>query len=347
MANNPAAALGSDRTVFAGQAARGANLFTCYSPAVHVFFTQARQSRGVRHRRLHRLVTRFGGLATRSAAPAAVLLLGFLAVGCTSHRPVALHVDRRPGITTPAGLDGRLSLKLVTYNVWGLPGWMTGARSGRYPQIARELERLDPDVALLQEAWTAKARRSAPKAGPWSVARAAGQHVFFQQNGLVTLSKFPILGGQFYPFSRAAFPDRFVHKGALKVTLQLPGGEVLNVWNVHLQDGGPPQVQRSQVRELIGHVLAAQDGQTADLVGGDFNCTPESALYRELEAGLGRSAVQLAGVPPFATWDGLSTKPGRGTGPGPSFHPPAPAAENLSASPPGGIRRPGAAPATL
>ena len=101
-----------------------------------------------------------------------------------------------------------LNLRLVTFNVWGLPSWMTGARSGRYPEIARELERLNPDIILLQEAWTAEARKSAPATGRWAIARAARQHTFFQQSGLMTLSRFPILGGEFYPFTRAAFPDR-------------------------------------------------------------------------------------------------------------------------------------------
>ena len=189
---------------------------------------------------------------------------------------------------------------------------MTGARSGRYPRIARELERLDPDIILLQEAWTAKARKSAPANGRWAVARAAGQRTFFQQSGLVTLSKFPIIGGEFYPFSRAAFPDRFVQKGVLKVTVQLPGGPVLNVWNVHLQDGGSPEIRLSQVRELVSRIQQSKDDQVADLVGGDFNCTPESSLYRVLESALGPSVQQARGMVPFATWDGLSEKPGAG-----------------------------------
>lgn len=204
------------------------------------------------------------------------------------------------------------NLKVVTYNVWGLPSWMTGARPGRYPQIARELERLDPDIVLLQEAWTAEARKSAPASDRWAVARAAGQHTFFQQSGLVTLSKCPIIAGHFYPFSRAAFPDRFVNKGALKVTVLLPGGRVLNVWNVHLQEGGPPDIRLSQARELVSRVQAAEDGQIADLIGGDFNLTPESDLFRELTVALGPSVQQLGRVAPFVTYDRLSAKPGAG-----------------------------------
>jgi endonuclease/exonuclease/phosphatase family metal-dependent hydrolase len=240
------------------------------------------------------------------------LVLAIGVAGCASHRPAPLVVEHQAMAAPACSSEKQLGVKLVTYNIWGLPSWMTGAPPGRYPQIARELVRLDPDIILLQEAWTANARKAAPANGPWAIARAAGQRTFFQQSGLVTLSKFPILGGKFYPFSRAAYPDRFVNKGVLKVTVQLPGGQVLNVWNVHLQEGGWPKIRRSQVRELVSRVQAAKDGQIADLVGGDFNCTPESPLCRELANSLGPSVLQLGGAAPFVTWDRLSAKPGAG-----------------------------------
>ena len=232
--------------------------------------------------------------------------------GCASRQPASVLIEHPIAAVPTNQPDKGFNLKLVTYNIWGLPSWMTGARSGRYPKIARELERLDADIILLQEAWTAKARESAPTNGQWSIARAAGQHTFFQQSGLETLSKYPVIGGEFYPFSQAAFPDRFVNKGALKVTVQLPHGQVLNVWNVHFQDGGSTELQLSQVREFLSQVQAAEDGQIADLVGGDFNCTPESCFYHELTNSLGPSALQQNGAAPFVTWDGLSSKPGAG-----------------------------------
>ena len=248
------------------------------------------------------------------ARPGLSMLLGLViaASGCASHRPAPLQLEQPARVSPSRDAEGTPSLRLLSYNIWGLPGWMTGARSGRYPRIARELERLDPDILLLQEAWTAKARKSAPATGSWWIARAAGQHTFFQQSGLMTLSKFPIIGGGFYPFSRAAFPDRLVTKGILKTTLCLPGGSILNVWNVHLQEGGPDAVRRSQVQELVSRVAAAEDGQIADLVGGDFNITPESPFYRELDQALGPTVYELGGQKPLVTWNNLSAKPGAG-----------------------------------
>ena len=254
----------------------------------------------------------FPGQHARVAGALAGLALVLGAGGCASSRPAPLLVEHQVKAAPANCSDKDLRLKLVTYNIWGLPAWMTGERTGRYRQIAHELERLDPDIILLQEAWTAKARKSAPDNGRWAIGRGAGQHTFFQQNGLVTLSKCPIIGGEFYPFTRSAFPDRFVNKGALKVTIQLAGGKALNIWNVHLQEGSSPEIRRSQVRELVLRVQAAEDGQIADLVGGDFNCTPDSPLYRELANSLGPSVQQLGDADPFVTWDGLSAKPGAG-----------------------------------
>ena len=238
--------------------------------------------------------------------------LAILTASCASNHPTPLVVQTPAEAPRAKNPGAYLNLKLVTYNIWGLPSWLTCTRPGRYSQIAHELERLDPDIILLQEAWTVKARKAAPAGGRWSIARGAGQHLFFQQNGLLTLSRFPIIGGAFYPFSHAAFPDRLVRKGVLKVTLKLADGQVLNVWNVHLQDGGSFEVRQSQIAELIARVNEAQDGQIADLVGGDFNCTPESMFVRELETALGPSVQKLAGIRPFVTWDGLSSKPGAG-----------------------------------
>jgi endonuclease/exonuclease/phosphatase family metal-dependent hydrolase len=239
-------------------------------------------------------------------------LLCLLVEGCASRRPVPLVLKgqavARPDSCSAAGLN----VRCVTYNIWGVPGWLTGAPSGRYPRIAQELERLDPDIILLQEAWTSNARRAVPTNGLWVIARGVGQHTLFQQNGLVTLSKFRIVGGEFYPFSRAAFPDRLVNKGALKVTVQMPNGQLLNIWNVHMQDGHATGIRSSQVRELIARVRASEDGQIADLVGGDFNCTPESPLCHELAKGIGPALQQIGGGEAFTTWDGLSKQ--RGTG---------------------------------
>jgi endonuclease/exonuclease/phosphatase family metal-dependent hydrolase len=100
-----------------------------------------------------------------------------------------------------------------------------------------------------------------------------------------------------------------MHKGALKVSVALGNGQRINIWNVHLQDGASGQVRSRQVAELIQWIIKAQDGQAADIVGGDFNFTPESEEFRMFVAAIGPDVHQLASDEAFPTWDGLKLTP--------------------------------------
>jgi endonuclease/exonuclease/phosphatase family metal-dependent hydrolase len=113
-------------------------------------------------------------------------------------------------------------------------------------------------------------------------------------------------------FSAANLPDSLMNKGALKITVSIEGGQLFNIWNVHLQDGASPRVRSRQLSELIGWIQHAHDHQIADIVGGDFNLTPDSSEFRELVAAIGPDVHQLAGDTTFPTWDGLKLMPGGG-----------------------------------
>src|SRR5262245_44231652 len=224
-----------------------------------------------------------GNAQVRTPCLLAPLAIALLSAGCASYspRPVVIKPATAPATVWVAD-SGRVDLRMGSFNIWGLPGWMNRASSSRYTRIARELESLHPDLILLQEVWTKRALRSAPTGPEWFTARGSGQANFFQENGLLTISRHPILGGEFHPFHAAALPDYLVKKGALKVTIELPGGQRLNVWNVHLQAGNAQATRSRQIAELVTWVRAASDGQVADVVAGDFNCTPDSAQYQTL-----------------------------------------------------------------
>jgi endonuclease/exonuclease/phosphatase family metal-dependent hydrolase len=234
--------------------------------------------------------------------------LAILGTGCASYVPRSLVIQPSALPEVIAVGNGRtIDLRMISFNVWGLPVWMNGASQNRYSRIAQQLEELHPDFVLLQEVWTKQARASSPAGREWSMAWSSGQANFFKENGLLTISRHPILGGEFHPFRAAAVPDSLVKKGALKVTIELAEGFRLNVWNVHLQAGGADAVRSRQITELVSWVAATRDGQIADLVAGDFNCTPESEQYRVLSQQIGPSVQSISGKPGFTTFDGLST----------------------------------------
>jgi endonuclease/exonuclease/phosphatase family metal-dependent hydrolase len=210
------------------------------------------------------------------------LLLGL--TGCTSPRPHLAVVQQQPwhANARPAHQDA-FDLRLLTFNVWGLPAWLGNGSSARFDRIATELDREAPDLVLLQEVWTARAGRSLPVQAEWSVATGRRSPWLCRRSGLVTLSQHPVVSGEFRPFRNARWPDVLVTKGALKTTLELAGGQRVTVWNVHLQAGRTAhagRVRARQIAELLQWVRETEDGQILDIVAGDFNCTPDSHEHR-------------------------------------------------------------------
>jgi len=245
-------------------------------------------------------------------------LVFVIATGCVSRPPSTVQIQRGCTLAScESDSADPANLKVATFNVWGLPSWINGASPHRYDKIAHELVELGPDVVLLQEVWTARSfealsERAKGTARSWWTASARRKGGFLGQNGLLTLSKYPIEGGEFRRFSVARMPDSLMNKGALKVTITIWPGHRVNIWNVHLQEGAPGRVRSRQLAELTGWIKEAEDGQIADIVGGDFNFSPESGEFRQFAAAVGPSVHQLAKAMELPTWDGLKPTPGAG-----------------------------------
>ena len=179
------------------------------------------------------------------------------------------------------------------------------------------MTQLGSDVVLLQEVWTHRSftelsDQARDSAHVWWAASARHKGSFLGQNGLLTLSRYPIFAADVRHFCVANLPDSLMHKGALKITITVGSGQRVNIWNVHLQDGGSTRVRSRQVTELIAWINDAHDGQIADIVGGDFNFTPGSDEFRHFVAAIGPDVHQLAGNAAFPTWDALKLVPGSG-----------------------------------
>src|SRR5260370_19855340 len=164
--------------------------------------------------------------------PTLLIGVALLGNGCASYAPRSLVIRPSAFQKVMRVWDSRtVDLRIVSFNVWGLPGWMNGASADRYPRIAQQLEELQPDLVLLQEVWTKKARAASPAGLEWSTAWSSGQANFFHENGLLTVSRHPILGGEFHPFRASALPDSLGKKAALKATIRVAHRVPLNVSN--------------------------------------------------------------------------------------------------------------------
>jgi endonuclease/exonuclease/phosphatase family metal-dependent hydrolase len=247
-----------------------------------------------------------------------VLLFSVIGSGCVTRPPSTVRIQAgRLAASCQNEFEQGASLRVTTFNVWGLPSWVNGASADRYRKIANDLAQLGSDVVLLQEVWTRRSfteisDQALGSARSWWTASARRKGSFLGQNGLLTLSRYPITGAEVRHFGAANLPDSLMNKGALKVTITVGAGQQFNIWNVHLQDGASTRARSRQIAELIGWIQRAHDGQVADIVGGDFNFTPESSEFRQFVGSVGPDVHQMAGDSAFPTWDGLKSEAGGG-----------------------------------
>jgi len=242
------------------------------------------------------------------AAPA--LLLGTLRLD-PPERTDAVVLE---GSTSARPLAARRELSLVTYNVWGLPAWLSPAPEARYALVADALSALEPDVVALQEVWCDAALRAVPGGAEWSVVRGRRERRLGSQNGLVTATRHRVLEAASFHFRHEAGPGALVNgKGALFAAIELPDGRVGHVWNTHLHAQlADERIRVLQVEELIGWMADAlrawrerADGREPFVcVLGDLNCVPGSAPFRRLVAWLERSGTVAASTGLAPTYDG-------------------------------------------
>lgn len=212
------------------------------------------------------------------------LLCIFLTTGCPGGEEELLPPERTSVNGAPEIRDGpaagarTLRLRVLTYNVQGLP-WPLRLDSERsMEQIGRELRRMRgngtaPHIVFLQEAFTDAAEQLIDLAGYSYSARGpaatdppppASQYISdefrkerrlidgegwgkWADSGLYILSDYPILEQSARPFSRDACAgwDCLANKGVLFARIELPGLPVpLQVFTAHLNsriDAGVPE----------------------------------------------------------------------------------------------------------
>ncbi len=177
----------------------------------------------------------------------------------------------------------RAELSLLTWNVnqWPLP-WAASRDRRRLARVRAALEGFD--VVCLQECWSTLAREIRHELPQHYVDR--GRSALGFGSGLVTLSRFPVVGGAYRRYTRAAAPDAWAAKGMVVVRLDVPGFGALHVVNTHLQAWRARGVRVGQIRELERFVREHSAG-VPTLLAGDLNATPGSPELDRLHGALG------------------------------------------------------------
>lgn len=175
----------------------------------------------------------------------------------------------------------------MTWNLW----WQFGPWKERQPAVSAELQRIQPDVALLQEVW-------ADEDGPDQAAilasdlnmelvRTTAADGSPQKFGNAILSRWPI---QSSSMTRLPTEDGAPsHRTALVAVVDTPAGpQPFVVTHLAWQYGaGPLRIRQLEAVVELADEHRNQDPDAPPLVlGGDFNAVPDSDEIRRL-TGLG------------------------------------------------------------
>jgi endonuclease/exonuclease/phosphatase family metal-dependent hydrolase len=186
-----------------------------------------------------------------------------------------------------------LTLRVVSYNVWGVPH-ISPDRPGRIAEIAAQLARMDVDIVALQEVWLDEDAEVIGAA--LAEAGLTHQHHFGATaadpggSGLWIGSRYPFDEASFERFAvgdKVFIPwhlDWMTQKGVAVVRVRTPLG-VLGVANTHLQASylytSYRFVQLSQAMQMANLLTE----ERAPLVAtGDLNVSPDSVPFRVLAA---------------------------------------------------------------
>lgn len=179
------------------------------------------------------------------------------------------------------------NLSVMSFNVHGLPWPIVHHRSRPLGEIGAALagmraQGVQPHVVLLQEAFTASARRIQAEAGyPYS-ALGPGAHHDLESSGLMVLSDYPIVDRQTMVYSRGACAgfDCLSNKGVLLVRVQVPGAVTpVTLVDTHMNARGASHVRRTiadsaygnQSEELRAFLRDELAPDAPAIVAGDLN----------------------------------------------------------------------------
>jgi endonuclease/exonuclease/phosphatase family metal-dependent hydrolase len=191
-------------------------------------------------------------------------------------------------IAEPYGPLIETTLRLVTWNVWA----RFGPWEPRETAIRATLERHDPDIVALNEAWDEQGERFGMP-----------HHVFAGEDrtsGLALMSRWPIERHEYRPLpgpEDATGAVLYVEVGGPRGMVQL--FLVALTWRL-----GHSGARQAQVRELAAFAADVQRRRCPTILCGDFNADPDSDEIRMLT---GKSEPAAPELVCYDAWDTAGT----------------------------------------
>lgn len=194
------------------------------------------------------------------------------------------------------------TVRLVTWNVWGLYGpWQQ-----REAAIIATLANARPDIVVLAESWArGEDSQCSRLAGPLGLPHYAFSGVPAQEDdsalsGVAVMARWPITAKASTSFGglRVQKAELSGPRGPIQVC-----GVVMDAWWLD-----ESQQRQESVRRLLTDLHASQDDRTPLVVCGDFNADPDSDEIRMMT---GRAAAPVPGLSFYDAWE-VASRAGRG-----------------------------------
>lgn len=197
-------------------------------------------------------------------------------------------------------------IKVLTLNTWMIPVLRKMAKA-RAEAIGRELGNYD--ISLMQEAFTPGVRKTmATLAKEYDLHnRFQKRHAFRINSGMYTFTRYEIIKTDFLRFFNCGGFQCLSGKGVLYVQVKLPNGQLIDLFNTHLQAYQKDnKVRRRQMKRAMKFVNKHNDGTIPAIFAGDFNVIAETEEYETLMGELGNFTdvwMQIRPTDPGYTWD--------------------------------------------
>lgn len=241
-------------------------------------------------------VTRMAGVArvARHLRLVCVFALVFTARPLGSTEAGRAHADDLSpvaGTATVARPEARGAIRVVSWNVWGVP-WVTPDLDARMAEVAPALAELEPDVVALQEVWTPEHGAKIIEA---LAARGLTHAIHYhdeterQQAGLLVASRWPIEEVAWLPFRTGGMPlvpwhvDYMANKGVSLVRVHAPRPFILA--NTHLQAAyGPVRYTVTRLSQALELAMTLDAFDEPVVVAADLNAHDHELPFRALRA---------------------------------------------------------------
>lgn len=214
------------------------------------------------------------------------------------------------------------NFRISTFNVYDLK-LISKLRKVRMPAIGTAVKSRNLDVAVFQEAWTAKSRWWIQYNSEFPYGEYFDGPYF--GSGLYTLSRHPILSKDFRPFElngrlwRVWEGDRLAAKGISRVTIDYFGSPI-DIFNTHTiarysdfqdpSDYFSPE-RMSQIFEVFDFIIRNRTSENF-VLGGDLNSNLSSDEIQFLKTLMGLEITSLKGQCTYCPPNTLVTGPNNG-----------------------------------